>query len=208
MTSTQYQPKAGFSRDEHCAWRSRRTTGDGKKTWSGSVCHGLPGDDDFGARLVHDKCVEGRADCWAWDGEIPYKCWLGAVCWLLTCRQAYVRTGFISGAAFLARDCSLIPRFYSHIGRAPISCTATTYSTSTQTTPKLMASRSMSGILVHKKSLELSAFTMRPGFTLTHAIDTVQIVRARFRHYSATSPSAAASTIYGHTGRSRHFWSF
>lgn len=93
VTYPLYQPKTGFSRGVHCAWRSRRTTGGGK-TWFGCVCHRLPGDDDFGACLVHDNCLEGRADCWAWDGNIPYKCWLGAMGWLLTCRQAYVQILF------------------------------------------------------------------------------------------------------------------
>lgn len=74
----QSQAKTGFSKDEHCAWRSRRTTG-GREAWYGCLCHRLPGDDFFGSRLVHDTCLEGRSSCWDWAGKIPYKCWLGAV---------------------------------------------------------------------------------------------------------------------------------
>ncbi|CAH0058056.1 unnamed protein product [Clonostachys solani] len=37
-----------------------------------------------------DRCTEGTGRCKAWPGNWPDKCQVGAIGWLLTCRQAYV----------------------------------------------------------------------------------------------------------------------
>ena len=69
--------------------------------WWGSVCHRLPPGHrrswrDINGSLEHglnepggDFCRFGRGQCCpAWPGEVPFKCWIGAMGWLLSCRQA------------------------------------------------------------------------------------------------------------------------
>lgn len=127
---SQYQPKASLSGGEHCAWRPRRIS-KSAKSWVGCVCHRLSGDDDFGLRLVHDTCLDGDADCWAWEGEIPHKCWLGVMGWLLTCRQAYVQTLQDVGCCPQPANVCLI--LVPGIGRVLTSSSTTIHSISIQT---------------------------------------------------------------------------
>jgi hypothetical protein len=53
--------------------------------WWSSVCHRNPVMEGW-----EDHCRTARANatCFLWPGEIPGKCLLGVMGWLLTCRQA------------------------------------------------------------------------------------------------------------------------
>lgn len=53
--------------------------------WWSSVCHRNPMLEGW-----EDQCRTARnnATCFLWPGEIPWKCLLGVMGWLLTCRQA------------------------------------------------------------------------------------------------------------------------
>lgn len=56
--------------------------------WWSCVCHrGDPGGQWF-IQPHWDRCLNGRADCWLWPGELPAKCQIGAIGWLRTCWQA------------------------------------------------------------------------------------------------------------------------
>ncbi|KJZ70256.1 hypothetical protein HIM_10337 [Hirsutella minnesotensis 3608] len=64
--------------------------------WSGSVCHRLcfswhlaPAAEFAYRQPLRDSCWEGWAGCDLWPGETPQKCFVGAMGWLLACRQAY-----------------------------------------------------------------------------------------------------------------------
>lgn len=59
------------------------------REWIGSICHcQLAHDEQFGAHLAHDQCVRNRADSWTSSGKDSQLCFIGAMGWLLTCRQA------------------------------------------------------------------------------------------------------------------------
>lgn len=64
--------------------------------WTGSVCHRnppnppLPG---FQIQPHRDQCRFGQPRytcCESWPGDMPDKCFIGAMGWLLSCRHAYV----------------------------------------------------------------------------------------------------------------------
>ncbi|CAG9936313.1 unnamed protein product [Clonostachys rosea f. rosea IK726] len=74
-------------------------------TWFGCVCHRIPPTCSalsYGRRrswpIGHgiasepngDCCLEGAGTCNEWPGEWPGKCQIGALGWLLSCRQAYL----------------------------------------------------------------------------------------------------------------------
>lgn len=75
--------------------RHGRTTGNGVYPrdrfaqpdwmWWSSVCHRDPMDEGY-----KDRCHTGSGDtqCDLWPGEIPDKCFLGVMGWLLSCRRA------------------------------------------------------------------------------------------------------------------------
>ncbi|POR34944.1 Uncharacterized protein TPAR_04833 [Tolypocladium paradoxum] len=64
--------------------------------WRSSVCHRnmpVPGAPGHRVQPSQDLCRFGIVDdaaCDLWPGEYPSKCFIGAMGWLLTCRQAYV----------------------------------------------------------------------------------------------------------------------
>ncbi|EEU37421.1 uncharacterized protein NECHADRAFT_86237 [Fusarium vanettenii 77-13-4] len=67
--------------------------------WRGCLCHRIPPDSrgDFHDRARNipqpgdDRCCMGfGASCDQWPGQLPNKCWIGIMGWLLTCRQSYV----------------------------------------------------------------------------------------------------------------------
>ncbi|CAG9990370.1 unnamed protein product [Clonostachys byssicola] len=67
--------------------------------WRGCLCHRIPPDSrgDFHDRARNvpqpgdDRCCTGfGASCDQWPGQVPDKCWIGVMGWLLTCRQSYV----------------------------------------------------------------------------------------------------------------------
>lgn len=64
--------------------------------WWSSVCHrASPGlfRTPMGDEPYEDACRQGASDwCEFWPGAIPGKCFVGAMGWLLSCRQALVPT--------------------------------------------------------------------------------------------------------------------
>lgn len=60
--------------------------------WSSSVCHQCwPGAHGYRDALgpAYDEChSNGQANCIAWPGDGPEKCFLGIMGWMLSCRQA------------------------------------------------------------------------------------------------------------------------
>jgi hypothetical protein len=62
--------------------------------WFSCVCHRDPeyrsrGDNEFVSEPWTDGCRTGAASwCRGWPGDVPQKCFLGAMGWLLACRQA------------------------------------------------------------------------------------------------------------------------
>ncbi|KAI1008734.1 hypothetical protein LB504_002013 [Fusarium proliferatum] len=97
--------------------------------WRGCVCHRLPHPRfkttvDFHTivKPADDRCCEGwAAYCAMWTKQTdkPDSCWIGAVGWLLTCRQAYIEgtevlygtnTIHISSKPLLTNLSTLIPR--------------------------------------------------------------------------------------------------
>lgn len=67
------------------SWIRRDRTVPFSWRWWSSVCHRNPAVEGW-----EDECRTGRgnATCFLWPGEIPGKCLLGVMGWLLTCRQA------------------------------------------------------------------------------------------------------------------------
>ena len=63
-------------------------------TWWSSVCHRHPRTDIYPALDgCLDSCRSGGqlyTVCARWPGKIPYKCFIGVMGWLKTCRQAYI----------------------------------------------------------------------------------------------------------------------
>jgi len=63
--------------------------------WRGSVCHRnppMPGPPGHRVQPSQDLCrfgAVGKGMCQLWPGEYPAKCFIGAMGWLLSCRQAY-----------------------------------------------------------------------------------------------------------------------
>ncbi|KAF4982780.1 hypothetical protein FZEAL_1681 [Fusarium zealandicum] len=68
--------------------------------WWSSVCHRLPPDHDstLTGPMTNggpdgpwgDTCRVGKADhCQSWKGDIPFRCRIGIMGWLLSCRQNY-----------------------------------------------------------------------------------------------------------------------
>ncbi|KYK56088.1 hypothetical protein DCS_08054 [Drechmeria coniospora] len=80
----------GFSRVDVQYWQPKRWM------WRSSVCHRNPPEPNDTAYLPQppeDLCRFGGEDgevCGLWPGHAPGKCGIGAMGWLLTCRQAYV----------------------------------------------------------------------------------------------------------------------
>ena len=67
--------------------------------WWSSVCH-RAGPGGFGSPMseeaYEDECRQGESSwCEFWPGEKPGKCFIGAMGWLLSCRQAFVPTFLI-----------------------------------------------------------------------------------------------------------------
>lgn len=62
--------------------------------WQSSVCHRNPPNPPLPGHTVppsHDLCRIGQTGCnlcELWPGSFPLKCFIGAMGWLLTCRQA------------------------------------------------------------------------------------------------------------------------
>lgn len=71
-------------------WPGKVKSKEPARRWVGCVCHcWMSFDDDFGASVVHDPCARPRADWWDFKGSLkPDQCLVGAMGWLLTCRQA------------------------------------------------------------------------------------------------------------------------
>jgi hypothetical protein len=68
-----------------------------KWCWHGSVCHrGAPTSMSKGVwKLAECHCLDGDSTmCEFWAGEIPGKCFIGIMGWLLSCRQAFVHPYF------------------------------------------------------------------------------------------------------------------
>jgi hypothetical protein len=68
--------------------------------WWSSVCHrsfpGLVGS-RYGTEACDDQCRYGGGDwCSSYAGNMPRKCFIGAMGWLLSCRQASVIPSFLS----------------------------------------------------------------------------------------------------------------
>jgi hypothetical protein len=68
-------------------------TPEGPKAWRwySCRCHDprmLAGDDDYKRPRWMDACLEGHGDCSAWPRQCPESCMVGAMGFLLTCRQA------------------------------------------------------------------------------------------------------------------------
>ncbi|PGH26746.1 hypothetical protein AJ80_01510 [Polytolypa hystricis UAMH7299] len=63
--------------------------------WCSSVYHDLwpdsdPTEAEYSFLHQMDHCYLGSASCDRWPGEMPAKCFIGALGWFLTCRQAYI----------------------------------------------------------------------------------------------------------------------
>lgn len=94
------------NRQNHCNWNIASATGEHgvyepqdsqlpkQWIWRGSTCHrnppvpGRPGDQ---VQPSQDLCRFGQTpyeSCKLWPGDYPRKCFVGAMGWLLSCRQA------------------------------------------------------------------------------------------------------------------------
>ncbi|KAJ6445139.1 RES domain-containing protein [Purpureocillium lavendulum] len=79
------------------AQEPRVSEGAGKQwIWRSSVCHRNPptsGPPGHRVQPSQDLCrfgAVGKGMCQLWPGGYPAKCFIGAMGWLLTCRQAYI----------------------------------------------------------------------------------------------------------------------
>lgn len=74
----------------------RRVSKDAQWQWWSSVCHRSPPilmGKDHSDEPWNDECLQGRSHmCSDWPGEDSTKCFIGAMGWLLSCRQAFVLT--------------------------------------------------------------------------------------------------------------------